>query len=137
MSTKTANPAKTANPMETHGAFSWVEFQGPDAGAARSFYEKVLGWSVTDMPMQDGSTYPGILIGDQPVGGFSPRPAASGSWLAYITVDDVDARARAAVEAGGQLLSEPMTAPGVGRIAVVQDPFGAAVAFMTYEKKDA
>lgn len=133
---KTTEAATPVNAMETHGAFSWVEFQGPDAAAARSFYDKVLGWTVADMPMQDGSSYPGILLGDQPIGGFSPKPAETGSWLAYITVDDVDARARAAVDEGGRLLAEPMTAPGVGRIAVVQDPFGAAVALITYEKKD-
>lgn len=125
----------STNPMTTHGAFSWVEHHGQDAAAARSFYAEVLGWTVADMPMQDGATYPGILIGDQPIGGFSPKPAESASWLAYVTVDDVDARTRAAVEAGAKVLSEPTAAPGVGRIAVVEDPFGAAVAFITYENK--
>lgn len=125
----------STNPMQTHGAFSWVEFHGKDAAAARSFYEEVLGWTVADMPMQDGS-YPGILVGEQPIGGFSPQPAAAGSWLAYVTVDDADARTRAAVEAGAKVLSGPTSAPGVGRIAVVQDPFGATLAFITYEAKN-
>ena len=125
----------STNPMATHGAFSWVEHHGKDSAAARSFYETVLGWQVADMPMQDGSSYPGILLGEQPIGGFSPKPAEGASWLAYVTVDDVDARTRAAVEAGGKVLSEPTSAPGVGRIAVVQDPLGASVAFITYEAK--
>ena len=122
--------------METHGAFSWVEYHGQDIEAARSFYQTVLGWTVTDMPMPDGVTYPGIVVGDQPAGGFSPQPAESGSWLAYVTVDDVDARAKAAVEAGAKVLSGPLSAPGVGRIAVVRDPFGASLALITYERKD-
>ena len=125
------------HPMETHGAFSWVEYHGQDAEAAKAFYRTVLGWMVADMPMQDGASYPGILIGDQPIGGFSPQPAESSSWLAYVTVDDVDARTEAAVEAGAEVLSGPHSAPGVGRIAVVRDPFGASLAFITYESKGA
>jgi len=126
----------SANPMQTHGAFSWVEYQGQDASAARAFYEGVLGWTVTDMPMQDGSSYAGILLGEQPIGGFSPKPAPTSSWLAYVTVDDVDARTRAATKAGAKVLAEPFSAPGVGRIAVIEDPFGATLAFITYEAKD-
>ncbi len=121
------------NPMQTHGAFSWVEYHGEDAAAARSFYESVLGWTVAAMPMQDGSSYPGILLGEQPIGGFSPKAAEGGSWLAYVTVDDVDARTRAAAEAGATVVSEPVDAPGVGRMSVLRDPFGASVAFITYE----
>ena len=124
------------NPMATHGAFSWVEYHGDDGAAARSFYESVLGWTVSEMPMQDGSTYPGIVVGDQPIGGFSPKPAPDGTWLAYVTVDDVDERTRAAVEAGAEVISEPFSAPGVGRIAVLKDPFGASLAFITYENRD-
>ncbi len=126
----------SVNPMQTHGAFSWVEFQGQDSAAARSFYEKVLGWTVTDMPMQDGSSYPGILLGEQPIGGFSPKPASTSSWLAYVTVDDVDTRTQAALEAGAKVLAEPFSAPGVGRISVIEDPFGASLAFITYPQKD-
>ena len=127
----------STNPMTTHGAFSWVEFHGQDAAAARSFYEKILGWTVAEMPMQDGSSYPGIMVGDQPAGGFSPKPAEGGAWLVYVTVDDVDARTRAAAEAGAEVISEPFSAPGVGRFAVVKDPFGASLAFITYENPEA
>ena len=127
------DPKTEHDPKTVHGAFSWVEFQGEDAAAARAFYDRVLGWPITEMEMQDGSTYPAVVAGEQPVGGFSPKPVRGGSWLAYVTVDDVDARARAAAEAGGKIVSEPSTAPGVGRIAVVEDPFGAALAFIAYE----
>lgn len=130
MNEETQTPA---SPMTTHGAFSWVEYHGQDAQAARTFYENVLGWTVADLPMADGSSYPGILLGEQPVGGFAPRNNGDGSaWLAYVTVDDVDARAKAAADSGGQVLAEPFDAPGVGRIAIVQDPTGASLALITY-----
>jgi hypothetical protein len=123
--------------MTTHGAFSWVEYHGQDAQTARTFYENVLGWTVADLPMADGSSYPGILLGEQPVGGFAPKCNGGGhpdgsAWLAYVTVDDVDARAKAAADSGGQLLAGPFDAPGVGRIAIVQDPTGASLALITY-----
>lgn len=116
-----------------HGAPSWIEHQGSSPDEARKFYGKVLDWKIDDMPMKDGSSYPGIFVGDGPVGGINPRPSSSGDWLLYITVDDVDRRFEAAVEAGGEAVSEPMTIPGVGRMATIRDPFGASVAFIHYE----
>ena len=123
------------NPMATHGAPSWIEHVGNDRPAARAFYEKVLGWTVAEMPMKDGSTYHSIKIGDKSVGGFSPMPSERGQWLCYITVDDVDARFNAAIDAGGSALQEPFSMPGVGRIAVFADPFGAVLALITYESQ--
>ena len=125
------------NPMTTHGAFSWLEHRGTDTSAARIFYQKILGWNVIDMPMQDGSTYPGITLDEQPIGGFSSKASNNGDWLAYITVDDVDERIRAAEEAGAEIISPPVDAPGVGRMAVIRDPQGASVALITYESKQA
>ena len=123
------------DPMTTHGAFSWVEFQGDGdaAGKAQNFYQQVLGWQVIDMPMADGGTYAGITVGEKPVGGFSDKGAGQGQWLPYVTVDQVDERVRVAEEAGGQILAPAFDAPGVGRIAVVPDPLGARIAFIQYE----
>lgn len=121
------------DPNTTHGAPSWLEHSGADPKAARKFYEDVLGWSVGEMPMKDGSTYPAIMVGDRPVGGFPPVPGAGG-WLPYITVDDVDARVEAATQAGARILRAPMTAPGVGRMAAIADPFGGQIAFIDYSK---
>ena len=63
-----------ATPMATHGAPSWIEHRGQDGPAARAFYEKVLGWTIAELPMKDGSTYHGIMLGETPVGGFPARP---------------------------------------------------------------
>lgn len=122
----------TYNPNADHGAPSWVAHNGKDPAAARKFYEKVLGWNVVDMPMQDGNAYPGIMIGEKPVGGFSPMPSNDGHWLVYITVDDVDARYAAAIAAGATSVAEPFEVPEVGRMATITDPFGAHLAFIKY-----
>lgn len=121
------------NPNTTHGAPSWIEHSSTDTEAARKFYEDVLGWTIGEMPMKDGATYPMIMVGDKPVGGFPPMPG-QGGWLLYITVDDVDARVAKAKSAGAQIVREAMTAPGVGRMAAISDPFGAQIAFIDYSK---
>lgn len=61
-------------PNSTHGAASWLQHSSSDPLAARKFYETVLGWTVSEMPMKDGSNYSAIIVGGAPVGGFSPMP---------------------------------------------------------------
>ncbi|MEE4015916.1 VOC family protein [Roseibium sp. FZY0029] len=121
------------DPNTAHGTPSWIEHSSTDTEAARKFYEDVLGWSIGEMPMKDGSTYPMIMVGDKPVGGFPPMPG-QGGWLLYITVDDVDARVAKAKSAGAQVVREAVTAPGVGRMAAISDPFGAQIAFIDYSE---
>lgn len=84
------------------------------------------------MPVNDGS-YDGIMLGEKPIGGFSPMPGKNG-WSIYITVDDVDTRLTAAQENGATVMSEAMTMPGVGRMATIKDPFGASICFIDYTK---
>lgn len=118
--------------MKMHGAPSWFEYSGGDGAAARRFYADVLGWNISDMPMADGSNYGFINIGEEGVGGFSMQPSPAASWTVYVTVDDVDARFKKAIEAGGKALAEPFDAPGVGRMAHFADPAGAHMAFIKY-----
>lgn len=119
------------NPMATHGMPSWIEHNSNDSAGARKFYADVLGWNVQDMPMQDGSSYPVIGVGEASIGGFNPRPG-QGGWMVYITVDDVDARCKKALEHGASEMFAPMDMPGVGRAGGIIDPQGAAVTFITY-----
>lgn len=120
-------------PMSAHGSPSWLQHTSKDPAAARKFYEAVLGWTVSEMPMKDGSNYAAIVVGGKPTGGFSPIPG-DGGWLAYITVDNVDARVEKARAAGATVVSEAATVPGVGRMATIADPFGARMAFIDYSK---
>ena len=119
--------------MTTPGVAGWIEFSGPDTAAAKSFYSEVMGWTIADMPMKDGSSYPGIMVGDGPIGGFSPRPADKGGWMIYVTVPDVDASVERARKSGATIINDPMDMPGVGRMATIADPQGAEIALITYE----
>jgi predicted enzyme related to lactoylglutathione lyase len=53
-------------------------------------------------------------------------------WGAYVTVDNVDTTAKAAVQLGGKLLMPPTDIPDVGRFCVIRDPQGAVISAITY-----
>ncbi len=119
--------------MTTVGNSGWIGHSGPDQGKAKAFYKDVLGWSINDMPMQDGSSYSAAMIGETAIGGFSPVPEDSGSWTIFFTVPDVDASVAAATERGATVLQPCVDMPGVGRVATLTDPQGARFALITYE----
>jgi hypothetical protein len=121
----------------SHGTFYWNELMTRDVEGAKKFYAGTLGWSYDAMPMPGGgSTYWVAKMGDELVGGildisapeFGPVPE---SWMAYIAVDDVDARVAKAVKAGAKLMKPAFDVPGVGRIAILTQPDGAGIGWMT------
>jgi predicted enzyme related to lactoylglutathione lyase len=79
-----------------------------------------------------------LKVGDTSVGGvmaLPPEARASGmppNWGSYVTVADVDATARKATELGGTVAHGPLDIPGVGRMAVIIDPQGAAINVIAY-----
>ncbi len=120
----------------THGAFHWNELRTWDAKAAQDFYGKALGWSFQSMPMP-GGTYTLIVSDGQMVGGMvdlNDMPGCDGMpphWFAFIAVDDVDARIAKAVENGATVTMPAWDVAGIGRIAMLQDPTGAHIGWMT------
>jgi predicted enzyme related to lactoylglutathione lyase len=120
----------------SHGTFYWNELMTRDVESAKKFYADTLGWTFEAMPMGDGKTYWLAKAGDEMAGGlFDLRgPEFDGvpeSWMSYIAVDDVDARAAKAVKAGGKLTKPIFDVPGVGRIAILMEPGGAGVGWIT------
>jgi predicted enzyme related to lactoylglutathione lyase len=113
------------------GTFSWADLATTDPIAARRFYGEVLGVSFVDEGMGPEGTYTRLQQGGRDVAGLYamlPPQRARGvppSWLAYVTVADVDAAARRTTELGGRVLLAPQGAHDKGRMAVVVDPTGA------------
>nr|WP_085907241.1 VOC family protein [Kiloniella majae] len=130
---KSKDETMSQTTMTTPGAAGWIGYSGPNKDEAVKFYRDVMEWTLTDLPMKDGSSVPGILVEDELIGGFSPEPADEGVWTIYITVKDVDGATNKARAAGAKILSEPTDVPGVGRIAIINDPHGARIAMITYE----
>jgi len=119
-----------------HGHFVWNELTTHDAEKAKSFYAETLGWTFEAVPGVNGSTYWIAKTGDERIGGLFPLdPKTCGSvpegWLPYIAVDDVDARVAKAEGAGARLMRPIFDIPGVGRIAILTEPGGAGVGWIT------
>jgi uncharacterized protein YndB with AHSA1/START domain/predicted enzyme related to lactoylglutathione lyase len=119
-----------------HGTFYWNELLARDVDGAKRFYAETLGWSFEPMPTPDNGTYWIATIGGQPVGGiFEIRSRAYDgvpeSWMAYIAVDDVDARVNKALAAGATVMRPAFEVPGVGRIVILKEPGGAGIGWMT------
>jgi uncharacterized protein len=112
--------------VNRHGDFVWYELMTPDPAAAETFYGAVVGWTARD---QGGGDYRLLAAADGDVGGVLPlakdTPMPPG-WFAYLAVDDVDATVAAAKTAGASVHMGPQTLEGVGRMAFLSDPQGAA-----------
>ena len=108
------------------GKFVWYELVARDAKKAQAFYAEVLGWKAVPFPMGN-FTYDMIYAGetaDTMIGGYAPpkddgRPA---HWIAYVSVEDVDATAKAATANGGKVIEAPFDIPNIGRSARIADP---------------
>lgn len=122
------------DPAWTHGNIYWSELNVSDVERARKFYGDTLGWKFEAMPME-GFTYWVCANDGARVGMFEMKGPEFANvpehWLTYIAVDDVDARLSEAKAAGATICKEPWDIPGVGRMAVLQEPGGAVVAWMT------
>jgi predicted enzyme related to lactoylglutathione lyase len=127
---------EAAKSSQSHGTFCWNELMTRDVEGAKRFYESIIGWSFQAMPMADGGTYWVAHSSDKPVAGiFSLNaPGYNGvpeSWMSYLAVDDVDARVAKAIKAGAKLMKPIFDVPDVGRIAILMQPGGAGVGWMT------
>ena len=122
--------------MAQHGHFYWNELMTRDPEGAKAFYGAHIGWRFEAMSMAQGGSYWICKDGDQPVAGILDmnQPGFEGipnHWFAYLAVDDVDARVAKATTAGAKLLRPIFDVPGVGRIAIIQDPTGAVMGWIT------
>ena len=131
-------PPAQAKPTWMHGTFHWNELLARDVERAKKFYKSAVGWSFESMPMADGGTYWLAHVEGRPgpvAGMFSiADPQFKGvpeCWMPYLAVDDVDKRVAKAVKAGAKLMKPIFEVPGVGRIAVLQEPGGAGIGWMT------
>ena len=118
-----------------HGMFHWNELLTNDVEKAKAFFTEVIGWTPEQFPMEEGS-YWMMKAGDVPVAGImdmiAPIPAGTPPhWLSYLAVDDIDARLQKATAAGATLIREPFDIPGIGRIAILADPTGAVMGWMS------
>ena len=102
----------------------------------KTFYSETIGWTFEGSPTPDGETYWVAMMDGKPVAGLfslnNPRFAqVPESWIGFVSVDDVDARVAKAKTAGAKLMMPIFDVPNVGRIAMLLEPGGAGVGWMT------
>ena len=94
------------------------------------FYGELLGWTFQDSAnAPPGTRYSEYAAGDTHYGGLLQMTPAWGDvpehWSLYVVVPDLDIALSATDAAGGRLSVPAFNAPGVGRIARIDDPTGA------------
>jgi predicted enzyme related to lactoylglutathione lyase len=124
-----------AKPRPPAGAITWRDLTVEDAARARAFYAAVVGWESVEHPMGEyadwsmkvpatGEVVAGICHARGPNAGLPPQ------WLLYVQVDDLGASLASCRALGGAVLQGPRDMGPWGRLAVIRDPAGAALALM-------
>ncbi len=110
------------------GTFSWVDLTTTDSEAAKSFYGALLGWEFEDNEIPGGGVYSVAKVGGESVAAISPSTEKfPPHWNSYVTVAGADDAAARVKELGGIVVEEPFDVMEAGRMAVLQDPTGAAL----------
>ncbi len=120
-----------ALPEYPPGTPCWVDLFTSDPGASAVFYRDLFGWVTHAAP--GGYTFfaaagtPPEQAAQRVVAGLMPGPG-SAAWNTYVSVLDAEATAALVSVAGGQVLAPPMEVAGQGRMVMVRDDQGAAIA---------
>jgi hypothetical protein len=116
------------------GNFCWLDLGTTDSSKAKEFYIKLFGWEPRDVPMGDNSFYTMLNLQGQAAAALyelSPEMKTQGipaHWLLYIAVESADEIAAKVPQHGGTIMGGPFDVLDVGRMVLMKDPQGAAVA---------
>jgi predicted enzyme related to lactoylglutathione lyase len=129
-----ASPDATAS----IGRISWLDLTVTNAPATRDFYQKVIGWSVQEVEMEDtGDRYADYSMLDDygnPVAGVCHARGVNVGlppvWMLYLPVGDLAESLRRVREDGGTIIKATHGTDGKYTNAVVQDPVGACLALV-------
>ncbi|MEV5613963.1 VOC family protein [Streptomyces sp. NPDC052225] len=116
---------------KTPSAPCWADLSTTDTDAARLFYEGLFGWSSRVVADPAAGGYGMFRLGgeDGPqVAGVGPvmNPQQPPAWLPYFQTSGVEAVTSRVTGNGGRVVAGPMGVMEQGRLAVCQDPAGAA-----------
>jgi hypothetical protein len=112
------------------GKFVWRELATGDVEGARRFYSGLLGWTWKGEETDGIGTYWIASAGGRQVCGALEKPPGwtiPTAWTSYVLVEEVDGAVAVAAASGGKVLHGPDDIPGVGRFAVLADPWGAVL----------
>jgi predicted enzyme related to lactoylglutathione lyase len=102
---------------------NYFELPTSDIAAAKNFYERAFGWSLTAF----GPSYAATVSGDTDIGLQADPAEASRAPLPVIEVEDLEAILAAVEAAGGRIVRPIFAFPG-GRRFHFLDPSGNEIA---------
>lgn len=123
------------------GTLCWNELTTRDPDKAKAFYPAVFGWTWTDNPMDDQTTYTEWQVDGRSIAGMMPMVGPMwpdeipNHWMVYFATDDTDAACAKVTELGGSVPVPPFDI-AIGRIAVANDPAGAHFSLITLNPMD-
>jgi predicted enzyme related to lactoylglutathione lyase len=109
------------------GEFCWEMLATRNAEAAKAFYRKVLGWKaktfagaadVLVFVTEDGADAASMCVA---VAGTQPH------WISYVAVEKVAKALEVVCALGGKVIEDRTNVPGMGTVAVIEDPAGAVL----------
>jgi uncharacterized protein len=112
------------------GTFCWIDLGTPDQDDAGEFYGALFGWQLKeDENAEQTGGYRTAQRNGNAIGGVMKlmEEGQPPAWSNYVCVEDVNATATKAKEAGGNVIVEPMDVLDYGRMAFIADPTGAAL----------
>ena len=125
-------PGMTIVEKHAPGDFCWVELATTDRAAAKKFYSELFAWSITEIPIGPNEFYTMFQVDGRDVGAActldaeQQKQGVPAHWNLYVAVENANAAVARAAELGGKVVAQPLDVFDVGRMAVLEDPTGAA-----------
>ncbi len=108
------------------GAFCWETLSTSDVDRAKKFWTAVCPWKAST-----GAGMPTFSVGEGMENQVADIQTAQGpvppNWLTFVVVEKIEPSCDKAGALGGKVMMPAMAVPGIGRIAVILDPLGAAL----------
>ena len=113
-------------------AVTWVDLHSKNLAADLKFLKAAFGFETSEMTMPTGPYH--ILNPESATraGAMQGQHAEAPSmWMAWANVDSVDDTLARVASSGGNVIASGWDVPGVGRMAIAQDPAGIVFGVMT------
>ena len=122
--TKLPAISKTSGHQQ-HGAFVWFDLITNDSAKVRTYYEKLFGWKISEVP--GGDKYSLISNKGSIIGGIAEIEKEEQSvWLGSLSTGNVQNAVKQVKQLGGKVLEPIQQVNDRGVMALVEDNMGAA-----------
>ena len=111
------------------GTFCWAELYTSSPSSSVRVLKQLGGFTETKSAMGDGTYHLLERDGAPRAGVRQPMPGMPPGWFAWVRVADVDATVAKAKQLGAEI-NVPPADMGASRMALITDPFGAALGIM-------